>query len=78
MKKKNRRVKPGEQLRPEYDLQSLGNGVRGKYAKRYGAGTNLVLLSPEIAAHFPDQKSVESALKLVIRLQGHSRKKARQ
>ena len=36
-----------DELRPEYDLTRLfKNGVRGKYAKRYQAGTNLVLLDP--------------------------------
>jgi len=39
--------KMSDELRPEYDLTRLfKNGVRGKYAKRYQAGTNLVLLDP--------------------------------
>jgi hypothetical protein len=41
--------KPTDELRPEYDLRQLLKGaVRGKYAKRYHAGTNLVLLKPVI------------------------------
>jgi len=36
-----------DELRPEYDLrQLLKGGVRGKYARQYHAGTNLVLLDP--------------------------------
>ena len=77
MKKKSRGLKSEDEIRPEYNLATLKTGVRGKYVKRYRAGTNLILLSPEIAAHFPDQKSVESALKRVIRLEGQPRKKAR-
>jgi hypothetical protein len=58
-----------DELRPEYDLtELLANGVRGKYAERYQAGTNLVLLDPEVAKVFPDEQSVNAALRLVIEL----------
>ncbi len=63
---------PGEmedELRPEYDLRELlKGGVRGKYVARYRAGTNLVLLDPDVAKAFPDQAAVNEALRLVIRL----------
>ena len=63
---------PGEmedELRPEYDLRELlKDGVRGKYVARYRAGTNLVLLDPDVAKAFPDQAAVNEALRLVIRL----------
>jgi hypothetical protein len=58
-----------DELRPEYDMKSLlKDGVRGKYATRYNAGTNLVLLEPEVAKAFPNEKAVNDALKLVIKL----------
>jgi hypothetical protein len=58
-----------DELRPEYDMKSLlKNGVRGKYAARYRAGTNLVLLEPEVAKAFPNEKAVNEALKLVMKL----------
>jgi hypothetical protein len=58
-----------DELRPEYDLKSLlKSGVRGKYAKKYREGTNLVLLEPEIAKAFPNEKAVNDALRLVIEL----------
>jgi hypothetical protein len=58
-----------DELRPEYDIKSLlKDGVRGKYAARYNAGTNLVLLEPEVAKAFPNDKAVNEALKLVIKL----------
>jgi len=58
-----------DELRPEYDLtQLLKGGVRGKYADRYREGTNLVLLAPDVAAVFPDEKAVNEALRLVMRL----------
>jgi hypothetical protein len=56
-------------LLPEYDLgQLLKRGVRGKYAKRYHAGTNLVLLDPDVQKAFRSQKAVNDALRLVIEL----------
>jgi len=58
-----------DELRPEYDLRELLKGaVRGKYAKRFRAGTNLVLLDPDVHEIFRDGKSVNEALRLVIRL----------
>lgn len=70
-----------DELRSEYDLAALlKKGVRGKYAKRYKQGTNLVLLSPDIAGDFSTDEAVNEALRLVIqlrRLPGGKRKVAR-
>ena len=61
--------KMSDELRPEYDLARLfKSGVRGKYAKRYHAGTNLVLLDPDIRKAFRSEKAVNEALRLVIEL----------
>jgi hypothetical protein len=68
MNKKTEVRKQREDLRPEYDLRKLKGGVRGKYAARYKAGTNLVLLSPDVAEHFPNERSVNSALRGLIRV----------
>ena len=58
-----------DELRPEYDMaELLKEAVRGKYAARYKAGTNLVLLEPDVAAAFPNEKAVNEALRLVMRL----------
>jgi hypothetical protein len=58
-----------DELRPEYDLRRLLKGaVRGKYAKKYQAGTNLVLLDPEVRRAFRDDGAVNDALRLVIEL----------
>jgi len=58
-----------DELRPEYDLAKLlKGGVRGKYADRYREGTNLVLLSSDVAEVFPDEKAVNEALRLVMQL----------
>jgi hypothetical protein len=55
-------------LRPEYDPVLKRSGVRGKYAARYKAGTNLVLLAPDVAAAFPDAKAVNEALRLLMKI----------
>jgi hypothetical protein len=54
-----------EDLRPEYDLARLKGGVRGKYYEQATAGTNLVLLDPDVALAFPDSNSVNRALRLL-------------
>lgn len=61
-------VESEDELRPEYDLSQLQGRVRGKYAERYRAGTNLVLLEPDVAAAFPDAKTVNETLRLLIKL----------
>ena len=66
MKKKTKNRERRDDLRREYDLSKLNGGVRGKYAARYRAGTNLVLLSPDVAEHFPDEQSVNTALRTLI------------
>lgn len=68
MKTKSKDEKVDE-LRPEYDLAVLlKKGVRGKYAKRYERGTNLTLLSPDVARDFPTDEAVNEALRLVMKL----------
>jgi hypothetical protein len=68
MKKKSM-TEMSDELRPEYDFRKLlKRGVRGKYAERYRAGTNLVLLEPDVAKVFPCGKAVNEALRLVIQL----------
>ena len=66
---KTRKIRTTDELRPEYDLgQLLKGAVRGKYAKRYHAGTNLVLLDPDVRKAFRSQRAVNDALRLVIEL----------
>ncbi len=57
-----------ERMRKEYRREDLGTGVRGKYYDEYKKGTNLVLLSPDVAAVFPDDDSVNSALRSLMKL----------
>ena len=55
-----------DELRAEYDFAAMKGGVRGKYARQYQEGTNLVLLAPDVAAVFRDTASVNDALRSLI------------
>jgi hypothetical protein len=72
MKKAAKRSTDDEML-PEYDFSK---GVRGKYAKRYAEGTNVVLLEPDVAKVFPDAASVNFALRQLIGILGKVKKSA--
>ena len=66
MKKANR--ESANDMRPEYDFASMQGGVRGKYVTQYRAGTNLVLLDPELAEAFPTDAAVNQALRAVLKM----------
>ncbi len=55
-----------DDLRPEYDLSKLKGGVRGKYHKQAKAGTNLILIEPDLLRAFPDAATVNRALRLLL------------
>ena len=76
MKKKDD-PEPDDDMRDEYDFSQMGEGVRGKYAERYKAGTNLVLLEPDVAEAFPSGEEVNEALRLLMRVAKASVKRKR-
>ena len=49
-----------DEMRDYYDFSGA---VRGKYAERYAEGVNIVRLDPDVAAVFPDDVSVNEALR---------------
>lgn len=57
-----------DELRPEYDLSQLKGCVRGKHAAMAKQGTNIILLSSDVAEIFHDDASVNEALRTLIRL----------
>ncbi len=76
--KKKANNEMADELRPEYDMKTLlKGGVRGKYAASYRAGTNLVLLDPDVAKAFPNGQAVNDALRLVIELNKISKPRKR-
>jgi hypothetical protein len=77
MKKRTEKQERRDALHREYDLSELKGGVRGKYVARFRAGTNLVLLSPDVAEYFPDEQSVNTALRALIRVAKRPLRRAR-
>jgi hypothetical protein len=61
MKKK---VHKSEAQSGDYDFSQA---IRGKYARRYARGTNVVILQPDVAKAFPTSKAVNSFLRKIIR-----------
>ena len=62
---KNVRRTVRDDMLPEYDFSG---GVRGKYARRFREGTNLVLLEPDLAERFPDSAAVNRALRGLVEI----------
>lgn len=73
MKKENRIAE--EDVRPEYNFASMKGGVRGKYVKRFRAGTNLILLEPDITTAFPTDDAVNEALRGLLKTANAVRRK---
>lgn len=66
MRQKESKLKQSvDELRPEYDFS---RGVRGKHAARYGAGTNVVVLEPDVASAFPTANDVNEALRTLAQI----------
>ncbi|MDZ4804316.1 MAG: hypothetical protein SGI90_05605 [Candidatus Eisenbacteria bacterium] len=75
MKKKAVKARSGQVsdgMRPEYDFSK---GVRGKHAARYAAGTNVVVLDPDVAKAFPTANMVNEALRLLMSIAGRRKTK---
>jgi len=67
-RRRSRRLgeRPQIDLRRECDFASMARGVRGKYVKKYRAGTNFVLLEPDLAEAFPSDEAVNEALRALL------------
>ena len=55
-----KKVSETDEMLPEYNFKG---GIRGKYSKRYAEETNIVLIDQDVHEFFPDQKSVNEALR---------------
>jgi hypothetical protein len=58
-------IKNDPDMLEEYDFTG---GVRGKYAKRFEEGTNIVVIEPDVAEYFPDHDSVNEALRSLAKI----------
>jgi hypothetical protein len=71
--KKAAKAKGDPDMLAEYDFSQ---GVRGKYAQRYAEGTNVVVLSPDVAEFFPDSEAVNTALRALVEIARKSVKRS--
>jgi len=62
--KKNMASRKDPDMLDEYDFS---DGVRGKYARRYREGTNIVRLDEDVAEKFPNSEKVNKALRYLIK-----------
>ena len=60
------------EMRGEYDFS---RGVRGKYARRYAQGANVVVLEADVARAFPNAEAVNDSLRALAGII-HRHKKA--
>jgi hypothetical protein len=75
MKKKTDET--SDEMRPENDLRKLKFVGRGIYAQRYRSGTNLVLLDKDVRKAFPDDESVNEALRVIAKAAKHQVSRAK-
>jgi len=66
MKKKTNKTEDDD-MSPEYDFSKMKLVGRGIYAERYRSGTNIVLLDRDVRKAFPDDRSVNEALREVAK-----------
>ena len=59
-------MKKVEEMRDEYRREDVGKGVRGKHFDEFKKGSNLVLLTPELAKIFPTNEAVNAALSSLV------------
>jgi len=63
MKEEDKSQDEQQEMLPEHDFSG---GERGKFAHLYAQGSNIVVLSPDVAAAFPDSASVNEALRALL------------
>jgi hypothetical protein len=68
-----KRIIKDPEMLDEYDFS---RGVRGKYAKRYSEGTNVVVIDSDIAEYFPDHDAVNDSLRSLVSIIKRRKKSA--
>jgi len=67
MKKNSTKKQDNYELREDYDLSKMTILPKGRFDPKRRLGSNVVVLEPEIARAFPDDKSVNEALRLILK-----------
>ena len=65
---KKAKAEANDWLRPEYTRADLGPIVRGKYTRRIAAESNVVVIDSAVSKAFPNEESVNAALRGLLGL----------
>ena len=63
MRKQSKKIE--NEMQDEYDFNK---GIRGKYAKKYAAKNNIVVLEPDVARVFRDSSVVNETLRNLLKI----------
>lgn len=63
--KKTNKIQLDPDMLDEYDFSK---GIRGNYVKRLAAGSDIVVLRPDVAEVFPDSDSVNESLRALVKI----------
>lgn len=74
--KKTNKPEANDELREEYDISKMQGVVRGKYTEQYKEGSNIVMLAPDVAKAFKNEKEVNEALRLLMNIAKSSSRRA--
>ncbi len=74
---KKAKTEANDWLLSEYTSADLGPIVRGKYARRIAAESNVVVIDPAVSKAFPNETSVNAALRGLLELARASTRRTR-
>lgn len=67
MKKNSTKKQNDYELKPEYDLSKMTILPKDRFDPKRRLGNNIVVLDPDIAKAFPNDKAVNQALRLLLK-----------
>jgi len=67
MKKSSTRKQDDYELNKEYDLSKMTILPKGRFDPKHRIGANVIVLEPDVARAFPNDKAVNEALRLLLK-----------
>jgi hypothetical protein len=61
-------LRNSDEMRPEYDFEALGPGVRGKHFARLMAKSNVVRIAPDLTKALPNERAVNEVLRQLLEI----------
>ncbi len=60
-----KKMQKDKDMLEEYDFSQA---IIGKYSQKYAEGTNVIVIDPDIARYFPDNETVNQALRSLVEI----------